>query len=168
MVEIKNSINDIIISSAKFLAPFTKAQEEYNTFIRIKTKLSKSLDKKTIHPKKASLIRKYIIDNIILNSIWAISGVKNYKDFLEDVKKKKTGTITITTKKSKEKAVIEIKDNGCGIKKQDLNKIFKKDYSTKKTSGLGLFMADKVIKKLKGDIRVESEPKKFTKMTITI
>ena len=41
---------------------------------------------------------------------------------------------TERTKKQKERAVIEIRDNGCGIKKEDLNKIFKKDFSTKKTT----------------------------------
>lgn len=53
---------------------------------------------------------------------------------------------------------IEIKDNGCGIPSDSLEKIFSPFYTTRKEgSGLGLFLAYQIIAKHGGAILVESE-----------
>ncbi len=59
---------------------------------------------------------------------------------------------------------IRISDNGIGLKKEDQKKIFEKFYRVStgnrhdvKGFGLGLAYVNKMIKELKGDIRVESE-----------
>jgi signal transduction histidine kinase len=54
---------------------------------------------------------------------------------------------------------IEIRDNGIGIPKDSLEKIFSPFYTTKKDgSGLGLFLAYQIIAKHGGAIFVDSEP----------
>lgn len=66
---------------------------------------------------------------------------------------------------------VTVEDNGCGIKKLDLPKIKTKFYKanhTKKGSGIGLAVADEIISMHGGNLEVESEEGKGTKVIITI
>ncbi len=71
--------------------------------------------------------------------------------------------IDITFEKQKKKFIIRFKDNGIGIDKSELKKIFKKFYQvgsaddmSAKGSGLGLYLADHIAKIHKGKITAES------------
>lgn len=64
-----------------------------------------------------------------------------------------------------------IKDNGCGIPKNDLGKIFDPFFTTKppgKGTGLGLSICHGIIVRLGGQITVESEPGKGTAFTVRL
>lgn len=74
-----------------------------------------------------------------------------------------------------DKLEITIADNGIGIKKEDLKKIFEKFYRVStgnrhdvKGFGLGLAYVNKMVKELGGDIRVESEINEGTKFIIIL
>ena len=71
--------------------------------------------------------------------------------------------IDITFEKKKKKLIISFRDNGIGIHKQELRKIFKKFYQvgraddmSAKGSGLGLYLVDHIAKIHKGKITAES------------
>ncbi len=58
---------------------------------------------------------------------------------------------------NKEFVVIEIRDNGCGIKKEDINRIFDPFFTTRTTgTGLGLSITKRIIEEHGGKIEVDS------------
>lgn len=84
--------------------------------------------------------------------------------------------LTVTThNESDDKLIITIADNGIGIKREDLKKIFEKFYRVHtgnrhdvKGFGLGLAYVHNVVKALGGSIHAESEYGKGTKFIITL
>ena len=94
--------------------------------------------------------------NILINACQAINN---------------TGTITITTEYINKKLTVKIKDNGCGIPQNQLDKIFTVGFTTKSSgvgTGLGLAICSKIIEKHNGEIIVNSEVGKGSEFIITI
>ncbi len=84
-------------------------------------------------------------------------------------------SLFIRTRTIGDKVEISIRDNGIGIKREDLKKIFDKFYRVStgnrhdvKGFGLGLAYVHKIITDLKGDIRVESEINQGSTFIITL
>ncbi len=66
---------------------------------------------------------------------------------------------------------IAIEDNGTGIKKENLTKVFNPFFSTKldkQGTGLGLSISRTIIQRSRGKLEVESEEGKYTKFIITL
>lgn len=67
----------------------------------------------------------------------------------------------------KREAVIEVEDNGCGIKEEDINRIFDPFFTTRPAgTGLGLSITKRIIEEHGGKIEVESIWGKGTKFKI--
>lgn len=99
---------------------------------------------------------KHILINLISNAIDATP---------------RGGKITINVYPHNQGMVIECVDTGEGIDPKDIERIFNPFYTTKgpgKGTGLGLYIAYNEVKKLKGDIEVESKIHKGTKFKIYI
>lgn len=110
------------------------------------------------------LIRVFI--NIFDNACYAIS---------EKMKTAPPGFLpqfVIKTAKVNETAVITIRDNGFGIPKSVVDKIFQPFFTTKPTgsgTGLGLSIVyDIITKQHGGSIQVKSEPGEFTEFTLIL
>lgn len=74
------------------------------------------------------------------------------------------GSISILAEQKKDYIVIEVKDTGIGISKDEVKKIFNKFYQAytgddrkNEGTGLGLFICKEILKKHNGDIWVESQ-----------
>jgi len=80
--------------------------------------------------------------------------------------------INVKFKSTKSDLVLRITDQGTGINKKDLSKIFESFYKgevdEQKGLGLGLFLAKSIIEKHKGDIVVRSKEKKGTVVEIRL
>ena len=83
----------------------------------------------------------------------------------------KSGEIVITTEFKDNNLTVKIKDNGKGIKKEELGKIFTAGYTTKGVgvgTGLGLAISEKIIQKHGGEISVSSKLGVGSEFLITI
>lgn len=88
---------------------------------------------------------KHILINLISNAIDAIEN---------------NGEITINVYQQNDGVMIECIDTGVGIKQEDQDRIFNPFYTSKgpdKGTGLGLYITYNEVKKLKGEISVESK-----------
>lgn len=102
---------------------------------------------------------RIILTNLISNSI-------RYADFA-----KTTPYLKIIGNVNQKEAVLTISDNGLGIEKKDLDRIFDMFFRANqrsKGSGLGLFIFKKTLMKLKGKVEVSSELNEGTIFTIRI
>ncbi|HET7001763.1 MAG TPA: ATP-binding protein [Puia sp.] len=80
-------------------------------------------------------------------------------------------TLTVTTIKTEHKVEVRVKDNGNGIPKKILDKIFQPFFTTKPTgqgTGLGLSLSYDILKVHGGEIKVETEEGKYSEFTILL
>ncbi len=102
---------------------------------------------------------KVILQNLINNCI-------KYAD-LEKAKPK----VVINLKEDNERYRIFVKDNGQGIEKDQIKKIFRMFYRATENaqgSGLGLFIVDEAVTALSGKIKVKSKPGVDTVVVVTL
>jgi signal transduction histidine kinase len=85
----------------------------------------------------------WVIENLLKNALDAMEG---------------KGAISLDIKEQTENVVIDITDNGKGISKQNLQKIFKPGFTTKKRGwGLGLSLCKRIIEQYhKGSLTVKN------------
>ena len=77
------------------------------------------------------------------------------------------GALTITTGRQEGRVCVQICDTGPGIPPEVRAKIFEPFFSSKpKGSGLGLAISQKIIEAHQGEIAIESELQKGTRVTI--
>ena len=79
--------------------------------------------------------------------------------------------ITVSTWQEHDRVAVAIKDNGRGIKPENIEFIFQPFYTTKaeiKGTGLGLSVSYGIIKKHHGEIRVESHPGEGATITVLL
>ena len=93
--------------------------------------------------------------------------------FLENAVKytPKKGKVSLSIKTYAKNITIEIKDNGRGISNKDLPNIFKRFYQGRNNTdgfGLGLSLAQKIIRLHNGSIKTDSKINKGTTFTIKI
>ena len=111
----------------------------------------------------------YRFEQVILNLLI------NAKDAIEEKKKGDRNNhkkkIEISTSLTDKTIVIEIKDNGIGIKPEVIDKVLLPFYTTKapgQGTGLGLSISYGIIKELGGEIEIESKPNIGTTVLIKI
>jgi len=81
------------------------------------------------------------------------------------------GTVNISATETDGFIQVIISDNGCGIPKKDLPNVKKKFYKANQTvrgSGIGLALADEIMRLHSGSLEIESQEGQGTAVTITI
>jgi signal transduction histidine kinase len=121
------------------------------------THVADYMDRRT--SKKVEIIRKLPEEEVVVNMNaslfeWVIENLcKNAVDAMEG-----RGRIVLSLINEGAKAVIEVADNGKGIRRKDLKSVFTPGFTTKKRGwGLGLSLAKRIVEEYhKGRIFVKS------------
>jgi signal transduction histidine kinase len=95
-----------------------------------------------------------VILNLITNAFYAVDQKKKQQPEGYEP------TVSVSTQKVDNKVVISVKDNGNGIPKKVLDKIFQPFFTTKPTgqgTGLGLSLSYDIVKTHGGEIKVETK-----------
>jgi signal transduction histidine kinase len=106
-----------------------------------------------------------VILNLITNAFYVVdekkkTGIENYEP-----------TVSVSTKKIKEKVEIKVSDNGNGIPKNILDKIFQPFFTTKPTgqgTGLGLSLSYDIVKAHGGELKVNTKENEGTEFIIQL
>ena len=138
-------LNEVLDSVVRLLRPDAQIKNA-----RIEAHFQKKLPMLKIDVSQFNLA----ISNLLVNSTQAVS---------------EKGEIHLFTRGSKKNVFVIIQDNGVGISKEHLPKIFDFMFSTKPMgSGLGLSIAKKIISDHHGEISVKSEVNKGSVFKIRI
>lgn len=101
--------------------------------------------------------QKYL-EQILINLI---------KNAIEATENKEAGRIEMKAFQENGNNLLQVKDNGKGISREEQEKIFIPFYTTKKTgSGIGLSLSRQIMKMHGGSISVQSEPEQGTLFTL--
>jgi two-component system nitrogen regulation sensor histidine kinase NtrY len=135
------SVGEILQHIKVLMQPMVTAKHIKFQVLQTASKISLRLDFK--------LIEQAII-NLITNSIYALENTEQ-------------PLIEITYRLLHNKVYIEVIDNGKGIEKDDLEKIFVPFYTTRKNgSGIGLTITRNIMKMHQGSLEVNSVPHQQT------
>ncbi len=121
-----------------------------------KIELEVNIDNECVYTDKKWM--EFILNQIISNSI--------------KYKKEKDSFIKITSNVSEDKVNLIVYDNGIGISKGDIKRVFDKSFTGKngrdkiKSTGMGLYIVKNLCSKLGHNIYIESDLDKYTKVII--
>ena len=135
----------------------------------METRFDETLEKINVIPQDVG--RAFL--NLFTNAFYAVSEKKNQ---LENAGIKDgppyIPTVTVTTEKNKGRVEIKVRDNGMGISKKALDKIFQPFFTTKPSgqgTGLGLSLSYEIITQGHGgEIRVETQEGEFAEFIIDL
>jgi len=147
-------INMVVEDTLKLLRHHIKTTD---LDISVRTHLEKGLP--LIPGDEAQL--KQVLLNLLINATDAVEQTGKGK-----------GVITIRTYATDEDGVaLEVADSGCGIPREDLNKLFEPFFTTKavgKGIGFGLAICYGIVKEHRGEILVFSEPGKGSRFIVLL
>lgn len=160
---------DLIVKVANAFSEFTKLPEKKDETLNVNEEIYSIVrvfdEKREIefnNPKEEILINfdksffQRIMSNVILNAQQAR-------------KEDKPLAIKVDIENLNKKVKIVIQDNGVGISKERMERIFEPNFTTKSSgTGLGLTMVKRMIEDYKGEISISSEEGKGTKVVIII
>jgi signal transduction histidine kinase/HAMP domain-containing protein len=157
----KTDINNLLVEYVNLAYHGFRAQDSsFN--VKIEANYDSTVGMINVVPQNLS--RVFL--NIINNACYSVHEKRKEKG------EKYTPVLCISTSSVNEKVQVKIKDNGKGIPKEIMEKIYNPFFTTKpagKGTGLGLSLSfDIIVQEHKGEIKVQSEEGEYAEFTITI
>ena len=164
------------IEQALFYARSNTVEKDYY----IRKVFLKEIVNESIKKNKSSLIQEKISINIHDLNIevntdnkWIVFILNQIIQNSVKYKKKEESAIEIYAKQGKENVILYIKDNGIGIKKGEITRVFEKGFtgtngrlSNKKSTGIGLYLCKKLCNKLGIGIELNSVQNEGTEVEL--
>jgi signal transduction histidine kinase len=148
-------------------------------YIITKTNLKDIINMSIIKNKTIILNNKIELDihdlekQVYTDSKWVVFILNQVIQNSIKYSKKENKLIEIYAEEQKEKVTLYIKDNGLGIKKSELSRVFEKGFTGengriigKKSTGIGLYLCKKLCDKLQLAININAEQNVGTEVTI--
>lgn len=115
------------------------------------------------------LLSKEINERVIANSSLLKAVLSNlFDNSLDAISKKENPEIQIKVVSSDSKIILSFIDNGVGVSSEIANKIFEKNFSTKLSSGLGLYFVKKELEDIGADIILDRKYMFGTKFDVIL
>lgn len=158
MARLGNFENDFVVETVLLYSVVIEAINEQKRYfirkklypeVRIDTGISVKSDRKWL---------KFIVEQLLVNAIKYTEG---------EIKK-----ITVSAYECEKGKILEIKDQGVGIPKKDIRRVFEPFYTGEngrkfgESTGMGLYLVNEACKKLGHITEIESEPGKGTAVRI--
>ncbi len=165
------------IEQALYYARSNTVEKDYY----IKKSNLKEIVNESILKNKTTLIQEKILINthdlninVSTDSKWIVFILNQIiQNSVKYRKKEEQSEIEIYAKKAKENVTLYIKDNGIGIKKGEISRIFEKGFTgtngrtaSKKSTGIGLYLCKKLCDKLGIGIEINSIENKETEVKL--
>lgn len=148
-------------------------------YIITKTNLKDIVNMSIIKNKTTILNNKFELNihdlekQVYTDSKWVVFILNQVIQNSIKYSKKENKLIEIYAEEQKEKVTLYIKDNGLGIKKSELSRVFEKGFTGengriigKKSTGIGLYLCKKLCDKLQLAININAEQNVGTEVTI--
>lgn len=151
------SLNEIVAEAMELL----QHQADEND-IMLRRDLDPNIKGAYVDPKGMHDVLLNLISNAIDSCVFGQDTSKEWEVVVK--------TRLETTDQGKERALIEVVDNGCGMNPETQSKIFTRFFSTKegKGTGLGLLITQKIVHEHGGEITVKSEEGVGTTFTVIL
>ena len=179
---VTESINEEIdkienyIEQALFYARSNAVEKDYYIKkVNLKEIVNGSIlkNKKNLLQNKINLKIHDIETNVYTDSKWCIFILNQLIQNSIKYSKNENKEIEIFSKEKKDKVILYIKDNGIGIKKGEITRVFEKGFTGengringKKSTGIGLYLSKKLCGKLGLGIELNSEENVGTEIRI--
>ena len=174
--ELKQEVKKIdnLVEQILYYARSENTEKDY--FVK-KIKLSDIIHQVMMQNKEYFLVNNILIevDNlevvVATDEKWVIfiinQIINNSMKYMDKEEKK----IQMKAVEGKNKVILELKDNGCGIKESDISRVFEKGFtgSNRKkehSTGMGLYLCKKLCDRLHLNISIESKEGKYTTIKI--
>lgn len=105
------------------------------------------------------MLDEKLLREIVLNlSQNALAAIKTKKSNIDtSIDEQYDAIFAIKCFKTENRYIIQVQDNGCGMSKENVSKIFEPYFTTKANgTGLGMTMVYKIVKEFSGEINVDS------------
>jgi len=166
-----NRLHDLVVEMVNFANPnkYKVAKEDLKSIVeKASHLLERDFEKKNIN---FSIDQSVYVPPVDVNKNGIFEAILNIlmnaADSLEENGRLKVNIGPLSSSNSYVR--IAVSDNGCGIPKNKISRIFDRYYTTKETgTGLGLAIVERVVEAHNGRLAVESEPGKGTTFNIDL
>ena len=178
--KIKNKLSDLVDVSRKEVSRLDEIIRQFLKALRpsmperkphrLKNLMDETLDliRHEIEDRRILVEKSYagetppvLVDNVQVKQVF-FNIVKNAMQAMDD-----EGILKVDTGVSERFALISIEDNGSGIDPEKLGAIYEPFHTTKKEgTGLGMMIVQRIMRDHGGEISINSEPEKGTKITL--